>query len=312
MKDLHLLVPCTAKKTSAVPHSMNLNHPEAAALEDTLNQWVSAFYSCDKKVTAQTLYTGQAFKSLSALSEELDAHLHILSAGFGLVSGDTLLPGYNATFSANTHRVPSPFTQWWQALADSHLPGGSITELLNRHPNGRFVFCISNEYLNAIEQDLKVALDTMKSPKDRVVLISSKIPKSLKSYDFLFIQCAPKTLHHKDTTKTSKNNGLAISNRNITTFATHLFLHRLKDTNAPFSDIISALNEEFEKIPVPKKVIREKRDDAFIIGFIQKDIEKHGVSAIAKSLERYKAAGFACLDTRFSGLYKETKNKGSM
>ena len=141
----------------------------------------------------------------------------------------------------------------------------------------------------------------------------------MKEYDFLFINGSDKVLLHKESEGIANDNGLAVARRNITTIATHLFLHRLKDTNASFSDIISALNEEFEKIPAPKKVTREKRDDDFVIDFIKKDLEENGATAIAKALKRYQAAGYACLDSRFRDLYKATrdlynatKDKGSM
>lgn len=229
--------------------------------------------------------------------------MSILSAGFGLITNSIELPSYNATFAANIERVPTPFSNWWTSVCHSQLPGTSILDFVKSHPDDRFIFCVSSEYLNAIQNDLFDALNQLQIEKERLVIIASKIPKKLEMFDSYFLNASRNILHHPK----AQLCGLALTDRNIVTIATYLFSEQLTLTNATFDIIIPTLNKEWQSLAPPVRPTRTKRDDDFILAYIENKLKMHGNLSQAKLFKQYKEDGNACLDKRFRALYNQIK-----
>ncbi len=303
MPKRHLLVPCSALKFSAAPESMHISRYLTSDLEKTLNAWALAFDEEKEKKTAGTLYRGQAFKYTQTLCQRYDFKMAILSAGFGLVTSETPLPSYNATFSSNENRVPTPLTSWWKAVCNSKLPGTSIVNFVKDHPEDQFIFCISNEYLKAIQDDLLLALEDPDIDNGNFVIIASRIPQKLHAFEPLFVHTSEKVLQHPDAEKC----GLALTNRNITSIATFLFVEQLNLTNDSFSDIIRGLNLKLQSLNAPKTPFRTKQSDEFIIDFIKQCLTENCNLSKKSIHDRFRNEGNACSDERFSPLYKQVK-----
>ncbi|MFA0415267.1 DUF6884 domain-containing protein [Vibrio renipiscarius] len=307
MKRLHLLIPCTARKSKLVPSQMNLQCHKVESLDQTVESWCEAFSEQKERIPAKELYLGQAFSKLKKLSEQSGYDLEILSAGFGVVNENTILPSYNATFATNENQVPSPKHAWWTAVNGSNLPGRSFKKTFEENSDDVFVICASNEYLNAIQYDLQDTFGTFVDSSKKVAIISTSIPRSLHSYKHCFIKCSRSVLTHCQ----ASTFGLSLTDRNITTIATHLFLCNLELTKLNFSDTIFALNEEIGKLSAPIAVRRVKCSDDFILSYIENNIFKNDTkpTSATLALKQLKSEGFACTDTRFSTLYNRIKSK---
>lgn len=303
MSQIHLLVPCSAKKSSSAPEMMYISKHKTPNLSRSIEAWVNAFNKVTDRCTASQLYSGQAFQYAQNLAKQHNFKISILSAGFGLVTSDTKLPGYNATFASNVDKVLTPHSSWWSAVCESELPGTSIFQYVKNHSQDKFVLCVGNEYLRAIQNDLLHVLESQAVGENQIVIIASNIPKKLQPFKSVFIRASRKVLQHPKATKC----GLAITDRNITSIATHLFVEQLRLTNRSFSAIIRALNKELENLTVPKRPSRAKRDDNFILAFIEQGFRNHREVSQSLLFNLYKEEGNACTDTRFRTLYNRIK-----
>lgn len=302
MRKTHLLVPCTARKTLEVSTSMNISEHLSSDIQDTLENWVRAFSKVTSKTKAEDLYSGQSFTKLRNYSKEHGLSLKILSAGFGLVDGETKLPGYNATFAYNKNRVPTPKSDWWNAVHQSALPSTSIKETVDSNPDENFVIVASQEYLQAIQTDLLAALSGIEEPHKRFAIVATSIPKALSRHAKCFVNCSRKTLQHPR----AKAYGLSIADRSITTIATLIFLEKLALTNHDFNGTISALNCEFAKLKEAEKPKKVTPSSEFIENFIRREFGK-----ISKGLmlRQFRKSGYACSDERFGEFYKQVKSE---
>ncbi|HCZ9034622.1 DUF6884 domain-containing protein [Vibrio alginolyticus] len=306
MPEIHLLVPCSAQKTSSAPEKMCFSKHNTADLNQSLNSWLDAFNQTSERHPTSRLYNGQAFLYAKKLAEKSQFKLSILSAGFGLVTSNTELPSYNATFSANKDRVPSPQSSWWSSVCQSDLPGTSIFEYVNAHSGDQFIFCLSNEYLRAVQDDLLSALENDAFDNERIVIISSNVPKKLKAYECRFVKTSRNILNHSK----AKESGLAISDRNVTSIALYMFVEQLRLTKTPFSAIIPALNEDFAKLKPTFKPKRAVQPIELIKEFIWNEICDSTKPVSATSiLRKYRDSGFACSVERFGEFYKQVKSE---
>ncbi|HAV6897838.1 TPA: hypothetical protein RQJ54_001518 [Vibrio vulnificus] len=307
MNQIHLLIPCTSRKIRNASITMNVKEHTSGSLEETLHKWERTFSTSQNRTKAKDLYTGPGFTNLRALAEKHGLLLKILSAGFGLIDGETELPLYNATFAANENRVPGPKSRWWQAVNESTLPGMSLQKTFSNHQNDYFIVVASIEYLQAIQYDLLETLKRFNSASKQIAIISSSIPKPLNDFAKCFVQCSHDVLEHPYASGT----GLSLTNRNLGAIASHLFLSKLDLTKPDFNDTICDLNKEFTKLTRKTKVERPKQTDKFVIEFIENQILIDGKTqlSITKAHKRFRDAGYACEDKRFSNLYKQVKSE---
>lgn len=101
-----------------------------------------------------------------------------MSAGFGLVSADTQLPNYNVTFSESENRVPLPTNDWWNSISAMSSQSTNITDLISAHSDDNFIVCASNEYLNAIQDDLLLAFEKVEKTSQQITVVSISVPKN--------------------------------------------------------------------------------------------------------------------------------------
>lgn len=304
MNQVHLLIPCTSRKIQNASLTMNIKEHISTSLEETLHKWEKSFSENKNRVKARDLYLGPGFTNLRSLAEKHGLSLKILSAGFGLTDGETELPSYNATFSANENRVPTPKSQWWKAISESTLPSMSLQKTFSIHQDDYFIIVVSNEYLQAIQDDLLETLRRFDNAQNQFAIISTSVPKALNDFAKCFVQCTQGILKHSE----AKSVGLSLIDMNITAIATHLFLQKLDLTKPSFSDIIYDLNEEFAPLKPKQKTKRITQPIDFIKDFIRNEID-NGASSKASMLSKYRESGYACSVERFGEFYKQVKSE---
>ncbi|ELM0338897.1 hypothetical protein Q3051_001849 [Vibrio vulnificus] len=304
MNQIHLLIPCTSRKIQNASLTMNIKEHISASLEETLHKWESSFSTNKNRTKARDLYLGHGFTNLRSLAERHGLSLKILSAGFGLVDGETELPSYNATFTANENRVPTPKSQWWKAISECTIPSMSLQKTFSIHQDDCFIIVVSNEYLQAIQDDLLETLRHFDNAQNQVAIISTSIPKALNDFAKCFVQCTRGVLEHSE----AKSVGLSLTDMNITAIATHLFLQKLDLTKPNFSDTIYSLNEEFALLKPKPKPKRITQPVEYIKDFIRNEINNNA-SSKASVLSKYRKSGCACSVERFGEFYNQVKSE---
>ncbi|MDN3716557.1 DUF6884 domain-containing protein [Vibrio breoganii] len=309
MTKIHLLVPCTARKSQSTHPTMDMCQYNNNDLDYALRQWEHIFEKSesDERVLAQDLYVGQAYSKLKQLAHRDNLALDILSAGYGLISGTERLPSYNATFASNINHVPRPNHEWWSSVTHSKLPGRSLEDVFEENQQDFYILAVSNAYLGAIEYDLLNTLERFMDARNRIAIISTSIPKKLQQFGQCFVQCSRNVLKYAP----SASVGLSLTDRNITAIATHLFVEKLELTKPDFNATIRGLNKEFSLVRSNTIEKRTKRSDEFIISYIEDKLFKQGKAppSINSAFKQYKTDGHACQDKRFATLYKRIKSQ---
>jgi len=137
MDRINIVVSCTAGKY------LPSEHREYDRYKGDPERWLADADNMNEKykMRADELYKGPGADKFRAIKEMIEdegyaVDLWILSAGFGLIKGDTMLPGYDATFSsmAKFNRVrPADYDTWLGGVTRQELPEDSLILLPNSY-----------------------------------------------------------------------------------------------------------------------------------------------------------------------------------
>ena len=112
---VHVLLQCT--KTKAIKPNLSLIWNSSTSL----SIWTKAWHNATPKLIAKEMYTGRYFQdNINCFQGIENCVCWIVSAGSGLVHGDEMIPGYEATFLLNE----GPLVKEWHLL-----PGGGLEKL---------------------------------------------------------------------------------------------------------------------------------------------------------------------------------------
>lgn len=190
MSEIRLIVPCTKRKR--LPASGlevgRVMQQQAGGLDALVERWrqqVSRSATEGQTLPAGALYDGNQWSLVAAARQQCPAHLHILSAGLGLLGEGDPVPGYDATFSpgaADTIKaagMPMREAQqrWWQALSGWRMPGQvglrSLASLMAAHPGDRYLIVASPPYVQAISTDLLAGAHHLADPQRQLLVVTS-------------------------------------------------------------------------------------------------------------------------------------------
>ena len=186
-KKLQLIVTCTNRKRVEPEQELRLrNLASSFDTQDRAREWIERVertVSC--AIPAGTLYIGEHWHVAKMLPEAatkagFEPELWVLSAGYGLIHVRDHVKPYAATFSTRSpdavSSVVREFGVWWNELCQWDGPTvdrpRSISELAGQNPNAAILVVGSPPYLRAVYQDLRCAIDQLRSP-DRVVVVSA-------------------------------------------------------------------------------------------------------------------------------------------
>src|SRR5262245_57102023 len=149
VRRLNIIASCTDRKTLSVPDVLRLRHLQPGAIDVRMHEWATrvACYTGPSR-TALHLYAGDHWSVVRSLPElasgqGIEASLSVLSAGFGLVSSETQLYPYGATFAyGHPDSVGSnsqDLATWWASLSTIAAKAGvkvhkTLTEVMQANP----------------------------------------------------------------------------------------------------------------------------------------------------------------------------------
>lgn len=201
MSEINVVVTCTKRKTRAVSSSLRFRAVKGRKFADRAEDWIGRLTTIEApRLPARDLYAGdqwQIAKSLPGESSTGAVQLWVSSAGYGLVSADSPIKSYSATFSAkhpdsvhlrsNAERS-SCLQEWWERLSRWKGPSRgaprTLEALATRFPSAPLLVIASNVYLSAMENDLLKAACALRTP-ELLTIVSGGTDESGALSDFL-------------------------------------------------------------------------------------------------------------------------------
>lgn len=195
-----LVTSCTSRKRRMPLPQLRAERLSLASLPELAAEWVCRAQSARSRTRARDLYTGRGFTEALAAAESCEAMLHIVSAGFGLIHGDDLVPPYSLTIAGRISdniltRVKGGQgqpAQWWAALNERLHQRDPLSRLITSSKAQVFVLAMPSTYLSLVTEDL-ASLPVQVAGRVRVIglpSLAAKLPSvlgsSLVSYDERF------------------------------------------------------------------------------------------------------------------------------
>ncbi|WP_425985235.1 DUF6884 domain-containing protein [Ensifer sp. R-19] len=118
-----ILTACTQRKRVSHNPLLCARHLPEGKLSDVAGTWADRLSQAATTCPAKDLYCGRSFSEAVKAAQNIQAELHIVSAGLGLVPGDVNVPSYNLTVSKGTadcvlSKLNGECSEadWWGAL----------------------------------------------------------------------------------------------------------------------------------------------------------------------------------------------------
>ena len=322
MKRLNLVVTCTKTK-SLFPEdgfSIRDNRYRGLTLDDGWRAWKGSFDSkksnCKTEV-AKKLYKGPHWSSVSKLfaGSPNGGHLSIwvCSAGLGLISSNSYIPSYGATFSKghpdsiwnfeSECKAGDVGRDWWNLLTSwkPYFASGprSLAELARDEPDVPVIVVGSAEYVKAMEDDLVSA---------KHELIDSKL--------LSIISCGTKSLLELNENLLPVESRLRTHDRlrgPLLTLNMRVVVELIEASNSTYTapelqrHVRQLLNESEAQLPSYSE--RISQTDNEIRAYILSAFNTHkGAQRISRSklLRQFRSKdNFKCSEDRFKRLYED-------
>jgi hypothetical protein len=311
MKRLHMnvVVTCAARKTEPAPAQARVKNLKKRTLKGRFTEWSMRIgRNQQNPVKAIDLYRGNSWSIIRKLhghpKHGKKLRLWIVSAGHGLISADTLVAPYAATFadghadSVKPSRLQNCTTgDWWNKLIQwrrrERHQVASISDIAKTFPNRPLLIAISKEYLSATHDDIIEARKFLSSP-DKMAIICTGAKKNGELVDN-FLPCDARFENHFHCCRADLNARLLDS---------IVKSHRPSDISA--SKLRASYARKLSKMPKTEHPKRARFDDRDLESFITLNLLKRNVghSILLKLL---RSEGCGCEQKRFRKLFKKVK-----
>jgi hypothetical protein len=176
-------VTCTQRKRRPVPSALHLRRVTGVRTATRSRTWTSRLAEDPvAPVRAADLYAGAHWHGARQLSDVaargVEVSLWVCSAGYGLISADTEVKPYSATFTpGHADSVPGDredAAEWWSALTEWSAPGHSaprsLAALAAAEPTNLLLLVLSPAYLAACRTDVLDATDALNTPAQLAIV----------------------------------------------------------------------------------------------------------------------------------------------
>jgi hypothetical protein len=228
----------------------------------------------------------------------------ICSAGYGLISSESPIHSYNATFATGEANSvvncsegedrKNRTKQWWTKLTKWKGPGPekirSLAKLARTYPKDPLLVVASREYLLAVEDDLKEAAKELKNPG--LLMVVSAGTRQLGSLSANLLPCNARLQSCLGGARVSLN--ARITRRLIG----GCHAERMEVSSA--KRYLSELLRQQPTIVLPSRL---PATDDQVMRFIKREITKRGTTSRSKLLRMFRNSGRACEQSRFAALY---------
>jgi len=261
-----------------------------------------------KLIRAIDLYRGNSWSIIRKLQGHpkhgRNLRLWIVSAGHGLISADTLVASYAATFT-NGHADfvkpsrPQDCTtgDWWNELVLWRRREGydiaSISDIAKNFPEQPLLIAISKEYLSATCDDIAKALTFLSSP-DKLIIICAGAKKDGNAGKN-FLPCNARFENHFHCCRADLNARLLDS---------IVKSHRPSEISA--SKLRESYARKLSKLPKTAHPKRSRFEDLELEAFITMNL-LDGRSSHTNLLRLLRSEDCGCEQKRFRRLFQKVK-----
>lgn len=278
------------------------------------------------KIKAKDLYIGSYWSTVRNLPEKVrlagfESKLWVISAGYGLITGDENIHSYSATFAqgddnsvSNGERDTSEraeiLRRWWKLISNYSLAENTkprkLSKLLQVHKNDYFLIIVSGDYLTAIERDLLDGVKFLSSPENLLIITSKSfsnedLKKNLVPTDAR-LQCHQNCPQECD--KHLIRRGIRSS---IGASLGEKIVEKITDGKFTSSKLKEFVESRIEKSPELFYLSRNRLTDTDVSGFINKELSEMPSASCTSLLRKLRDGGRACEGKRFKELYWETR-----
>lgn len=308
----NIIVTCTKSKTVSVPESLKLRSVKRGTVEQRASLWCERLKkSSAERIKVESIYKGDHWsvaKDIRNLAGGKKFKVWVCSAGYGLLSFEDKVPSYSATFSgAHPDSVVakskvldrrSGLADWWDALCrwpKSNLrPKRSICHLVSESPKIPLVVVGSDEYLYAMQRDLKSALAELDSPN--LLSILSAGCKQLEGLDQNLIPYDARMQNYV-------GGALRSLNMRVARWALGE-CGRSKPTTKVLRNKVS---EQLKNQPAFAMPVRKPISDDAVRKFILRELNRDSRACHSPLLRKLREQNKACEQKRFASLFREVK-----
>ena len=301
-----ILIPCTNRKRYPAEERLEARTLPMGSPEDVAKAWSQRIGVASKKIPAEDLYCGRAFREAADAANLLNADFYLLSAGLGLVSTKELVPSYSLTVApANEDSIAGHFNDidtwhpahWWRALQTHTTMNTNLAQLLRNRGDALVLIALSKHYAKMIGADL-AALDDDLVQRLRIFGLGTK-PHLAKR---LHANIMPYDLRFDGPNNPSQGTRTDFASR-----ALHHFSRALKEGTVEGRDRVQD-RETVETLLVgwqaPIIPIRERQTDEEIVSFII--LNWQVVDGRSSRMLRFlRDSGLACEQGRFRDLFRQ-------
>jgi hypothetical protein len=298
-----VLVPCTSSKSLPVADGLRGRELHVLASDEQASTWRSRVAEARPRVPVRSLYKGGAWtlaREAAAVATRRGGAAWVVSAGLGLISLDSLAPGYDLTFTAGNPNIipggasPEARAIWWRGLAGP----AALHHARTSGPYRALLVALPGAYLDAIAPSLAEVVGAFGS--DRVSVLSSRLSRFSRQY---LSECWVPVTADQTTTLRGNAGQSALS----------ALLYALQTLPADVPITRPALAEllgQLARRTAPLYPRRERMGRAHAVAWIDNAIAsgRPPISA-SEALRRYRDGGFAYEQKAFHVLFKEVAEK---
>jgi hypothetical protein len=260
------------------------------------------------RTQAQEIYCGNAWSVVRRISTQgkigSRIRLWIVSAGIGLVTPQTTVPPYSATFARGEPDSvlraggQNDLAMWWNLLVGWRR-FASVADIAKKHPNEPLITALSVDYLAALRGDLIKARERLKNPES-LVIISAGADKNGELAEN-FLPCDSRLEHQFGRSR------MALNARVL-----EAFLNEFLNAGKAIGYVRTYFEELLKRLPASKYPLRERGSDEQVRGFIRKRLSEDSQCSHTGLLRAYRDKGLACEQTRFRRLYRSVAREAML
>ncbi len=291
---------CTKRKRGSTNPNLRARLLDAGSASEVASSWSLRVGGVPPEMRARDLYAGRGHVEALRTAEHVHGQLAIISAGLGLVDGDTSVPVYSLTTSSRDPddvrlKTASDRPAWWAAIQQvSPFP-----TVRPQHTDGLILAAVSSAYLDMIATEWSQWPSTQLL---RLRLFSKAPPAGLAAK--LLSAWMPYDDRLDDVASGLAGTQGDFAQRAMRHFATTI-------TSGSPDDDAAAVRAVLEPIPHRAKPVNQRLESSAIKVAIRRDWEiARGQSSIMLRHLR-DTLGLACEQGRFKTLFNEVKAETS-
>jgi len=291
---------CTSRKRGTEAPITLRGLEEIGSLGALSRAWLSRVREAGTTHQASSLYGGRAFSEARRAASRLDASLHVVSAGLGLIVGNATVPRYDATISSQNgelqtclSRLGASASEWWLSINN----GPAIARLLTQTQFGEVLLALPSTYIALVARDLAQV-----RPNDvsRLRIFTSEAG----------IQALPDHVRSAWMPYDSRLESVSGWSGTQADFPQRALGHFAETFGlVPLSqaDARQAVKDALRPLASPTRVVRIRLDDSTLRAWVQSNWDHCGGSTARLLAHLRGDAGLACEQGRFAQLCREVR-----